>query len=402
MLITKQSWVRILLFNLFIVAFLGFLMRYKISFEFPLLNQKNVQHAHSHFAFGGWVTQTLFFLLVNYLNKNKTGINFFKRYNKLLLLNLICAYGMLISFVIYGYNFISIIFSTSSIFVSFFFTMYYFRDLKTLNTNEIVSNWFKAALVYNVISSFGTFYLAYMMASKNFNQDLYLSSIYYYLHFQYNGWFTLACLGLFFDYLKIPSSIFLKLFQKITIWTCIPIYVLSLLWLKISIGIYAISIVAILIQTVFWFLFLFKTKKRISLKNHLLNLILKFILLSMSIKLILQSLSTIPALSKFAFGTRPVIIAYLHLVLLAIISLSLLFLLANEFLINNQKKIKTSLVIFVSGVLLNEILLATQGFVSIKYISIPFINEYLLTAAIILVAGAFLLYFFSKKSIAYD
>ena len=95
-------------------------MRYKISFEFPLLNQKNVQHAHSHFAFGGWVTQTLFFLLVNYLNKNKTGINFFKRYNKLLLLNLICAYGMLISFVIYGYNFISIIFSTSSIFVSFF------------------------------------------------------------------------------------------------------------------------------------------------------------------------------------------------------------------------------------------------------------------------------------------
>ncbi len=402
MLITKQSWVRILLFNLFIVAFLGFLMRYKISFEFPLLNQKNVQHAHSHFAFGGWVTQTLFFLLVNYLNKNKTEINFFKRYNKLLLLNLICSYGMLISFVIYGYNFISIIFSTSSIIISFFFAMYYFKDLKVLSTNKIVSNWFKAALVYNVISSFGTFYLAYMMASKNFNQDLYLSSIYYYLHFQYNGWFTLACLGLFFDYFKIPNSMFLKLFQKITIWTCIPAYALSILWLKIPIEIYAISIAAILIQTVFWFLFLFKTKKSISLKNHLLNLILKFILLSMSIKLILQSLSTIPALSKFAFGTRPVIIAYLHLVLLAIISLSLLFLLANEFLINNKKKIKTSLIIFVLGVLLNEILLATQGFASIKYISIPFINEYLLTASVFLVIGAFLLYFFSKKSVTYD
>jgi len=402
MLITKQSWIRISLFNLFIVAFLGVLMRYKISFEFPLLHQKNIQHAHSHFAFAGWVTQTLFFLLVNYLDKRNLKINVFKRYKKLLLLNLICAYGMLISFTINGYDFISIFFSTASIFISFFFAIYFYKDLKVLNTNKIVTNWFKAALFYNIISSFGTFYLAYMMASKNFNQDLYLSSIYYYLHFQYNGWFILACFGLFFDYFKISSSKFLVLFQKITIWTCIPIYVLSLLWLKIPSSIYFISIIAISIQTIFWFLFLFKVKKNISLKKHFLNLILKFVLFSISIKFILQTLSTIPALSKFAFGTRPVIIAYLHLVLLAIITLSLLFLLADEFLLNNQKKIKISLTIFSSGVLLNETLLATQGFASIEYISIPFINEFLLIAAIILVVGAFLLYFFSKKSIAYD
>ncbi|WP_152378418.1 hypothetical protein [Flavobacterium haoranii] len=120
MLITKQSWIRISLFNLFIVAFLGVLMRYKISFEFPLLHQKNIQHAHSHFAFAGWVTQTLFFLLVNYLDKRNLKINVFKRYKKLLLLNLICAYGMLISFTTNGYDFISIFFSTASIFISFF------------------------------------------------------------------------------------------------------------------------------------------------------------------------------------------------------------------------------------------------------------------------------------------
>ena len=402
MLVTKQAWIKFSLFNLFIVAFLGFLMRYKISFEFPLLNQKNVQHAHSHFAFAGWVTQTLFLLLVNYLAKNNIEINVFKRYNKLLLLNLICAYGMLVSFVISGYNSISIFFSTASIFISFIFTICFFKDLKHIGSDKIVTNWFKGALIYNVISSIGTFYLAYMMASKNFNQDLYLSSIYYYLHFQYNGWFTLACLGLFFDYFKIQDTTFSALFQKVTIWTCIPVYVLSLLWLKIPIGIYIISIAAILLQTIFWFLFLFKNKKTIHLKNHFLNHILKFILLSMGIKLVLQLLSSIPALSKFAFGTRPVIIAYLHLVLLAIISLSLLFLLAKEFLIYNQRKIKTCLIIFTSGVLLNEILLAIQGFTSVKYISIPFINEFLLAVAIILAAGAFLVYFFSKKRINYD
>jgi hypothetical protein len=42
---TKASfWLKIALFNLFFVAVLGLLMRYKIGFEFPFLNQKNLQH----------------------------------------------------------------------------------------------------------------------------------------------------------------------------------------------------------------------------------------------------------------------------------------------------------------------------------------------------------------------
>ena len=75
---------------------------------------------------------------------------------------------------------------------------HYFKDLKLVNNDLAAKNWFKAAIFFNVISSIGTFYLAYMMASKHFVQDLYLSSIYYYLHFQYNGWFIFACIGLFF------------------------------------------------------------------------------------------------------------------------------------------------------------------------------------------------------------
>ena len=59
---TKPS-VRLLLLNLLIVASLGVLMRYKIAFEFPFFNQKNIQHAHSYFAFSGWVTQALLFFI---------------------------------------------------------------------------------------------------------------------------------------------------------------------------------------------------------------------------------------------------------------------------------------------------------------------------------------------------
>ena len=64
----KHKGLHISIFNLTIVAFLGVLMRYKIGFEFPFFDQKNIQHAHSHFAFTGWITRTLFVLMLLFLH----------------------------------------------------------------------------------------------------------------------------------------------------------------------------------------------------------------------------------------------------------------------------------------------------------------------------------------------
>ena len=65
-------WIRFSIFNLMLVALLGLLMRYKILFEFPLLDQKSLQHSHSHFAFAGWVSHTLITLLIGFLQKHDT------------------------------------------------------------------------------------------------------------------------------------------------------------------------------------------------------------------------------------------------------------------------------------------------------------------------------------------
>ena len=59
----KQKWIGITLINLSIVAILGFTLRSKILFNIPFLDFKHVLHAHSHFAFGGWVSLALFVLL---------------------------------------------------------------------------------------------------------------------------------------------------------------------------------------------------------------------------------------------------------------------------------------------------------------------------------------------------
>ena len=407
MFLNSKLWLKTSIINLLLVAILGLLMRYKIGFEFPFLDQKHLQHSHSHFAFSGWISHTLMVLMIGFLEYKikKTEIQFIKKYNLLLITNLICSYGMLISFIIQGYGAISILFSTSSIVIACVFTFFYFKDLKLISHEDLSKNWFKASLFFNVISSLGTFALAYMMVSKNIQQNEYLSSIYFYLHFQYNGWFFFACMGLLISFLQLKKAE--NLFFNKTFWlffvSCIPAYFLSTLWLKLPTWIYVLTLLSALIQTVTWFKFLFVI---IKLKSNFLEkypLVLRYILffvgVALSLKFILQLGSTIPALSQLAFGFRPIVIAYLHLVLLAIISLFLLFYIYVNQLITFNKKVKNGIIIFTIGVLLNEIILAIQGIASFSYTLIPFVNEMLFGAAIILVSGIGIIVFYSLKKV---
>lgn len=407
MFFKTNFWLKIAVINLLIVAVLGLLMRYKIGFEFPFLDQKYLQHSHSHFAFAGWVSHTLMVLMIGFLEYNikKTTLNFTKKYNFILLVNLICAYGMLVFFIIQGYGFVSIFFSTASIGVACVFAVFYFKDLKLISADNFSINWFKAALFFNVLSSLGTFALAYMMASKNIQQNEYLASIYFYLHFQYNGWFFFACMGLLLSFLQLKrvENNFLKTSFWLFFVSCLPAYFLSTLWLKLPDWIYVITLISALIQTFVWFKFLIiiLKLKQTFFENYpiVLRYILLFVGIALSLKFILQLGSTIPALSQLAFGFRPIVIAYLHLVLLAVISLFLLFYIYANQLISFNKKIKIGLYVFSIGVFLNEIILAIQGVASFSYTLIPFINELLFGAAIVLVCGIGILVFYSLKKV---
>ncbi len=404
MLFKTSFWIRFSIFNLLLVAFLGLLMRYKIGFEFPLLDQKSLQHSHSHFAFAGWVSHTLMTLLISFLQKHDLKNNIaFKKYNSILIGNLICSYVMLFSFIIQGYGAVSITFSTLSIFASYWFAYVFFKDCKQIETKSTAVKWFKAAIFFNVISSLGTFALAYMMATKNIHQNEYLASIYYYLHFQYNGWFFFACMGLLLDYLKVTTSsnrIYSQSFILL-FWSCIAGYFLSTLWLDLPLWIYIITAISAVVQVIIWYL-LFKTIIKenksifVNLPGYLKYLII-FISLALSVKFLLQLGSTIPAVSELAFGFRPIVIAYLHLILLAIISLFLLFYVyANNFVVINKKTI-LGLILFSLGVILNEVVLGIQGVASLSYTLIPFINESLFGIALLLFTSILWTTFYSKK-----
>lgn len=381
-------WLKFSIVNLFLVALLGMLMRYKIGFDFPFLVQKHLLHSHSHFAFTGWISHTLMVLMVYYLKTKTTKVTL-PKYSWLIIANLICSYGMLVFFIIQGYAFWSILFSTLSIFVSYFFAYYFIKDLKYIK-GETSVNWYKGALFFYVISSFGTFFLAYTVASKDFMFNPYLASIYYYLHFQYNGWFLFACIGLLADYLKLNEAEN-KVFNTSYRWlfaSTLVTYVLSVLWLKIPTWLYVITVIFSVIQLVVWMnMFLLISRKKGGILKQqpvFLQYFLKFAGLCLTLKFTFQLLSVIPSLSQFVFGVRSIIIAYLHLILLAIFSLFLLYYIyANKFLTLN-KSIKTGLIFFAIGIFLNEFILAIQGMSAFGYILIPKINTFLFGAALVL------------------
>ena len=392
------KWIRISLFNLLVVALLGVLMRYKIGFSFPFFDQKYLQHAHSHFAFAGWVSQMLMACMVRLLGATLSPARV-RQYETVLWANWAAAVGMLVAFSMQGYGLYSISLSTLSILISFYFTGLYVHDLK--RTPAICQpQWFVAALVWNILSTLGTFFLAWMMATRHIPQHPYLASVYWYLHFQYNGWFFFACMGLLVQhmwdrYRLVPP---LRVFWFFAA-SCLPAYGLSILWLKLPVWLYGLVVAASFLQFTGWFLFL-RSRASLQLLQNTRGLgfyLLIYLASAASIKFCLQLGSVVPAVSQLAFGFRPVVIAYLHLVLLAITTM---FLVAYAYLrqqISASRLSRGAIAAFMAGVFLNEAALAAQGVASFSYTLLPFMNEILFIIAVFILTSLALLLYASRR-----
>jgi hypothetical protein len=398
-----RRWVTITLFSLLLVAILGVLLRYKITFSFPLLNQKHLQHSHSHFALGGWLTQLLMILLASSVSSAIDKVRF-KKYNFILFSNLIISYGMLVSFLLQGYGAVSITFSTLSILIIYYFGIQLWKDMKKAPTQKVSFIWFKASIIFAILSSLGIAMLAYIMATHTVNIKLQQATTYFYLHFQYNGWFTFACLGLLIEMLS-NKNVHIKGLQKF-FWiyaiACIPAYFLSVLWLSLPLWIYLLVIISAAILIIGWIWFFLRIRKQLPLVILQIPTISKWLLgcsaLAFTIKVVLQAGSTIPSLNNMAFGYRPIVIGYLHLVFLGIITL---FLLGYLFYMGYLKVLKitcSGIILFLIGIILNELMLMMQGLAAMGYYSVPYINEILLGITMLMLIGVSLINIGANKN----
>jgi hypothetical protein len=390
---TKQ-WIQIALINFCVVALAGVTMRYKINFSLPAVNQKYLMHAHSQFAFVGWVAVGLMTLMVRYLIRNNVQTNY-RKYHWILMADVIASYAMFISFIIQGYDVWSITFSTLTIFISYFFIFFYWKDLNKVVDAGFSRAWQKAALLLWAFSSLGAFTLAYLMANHIMIQDLYFSAVYFFMHFQYNGWFLFVCFGVFFSYMHRLGLIRIGVLSRrlfiVMAVTVVPTYFLSILWMRLPLALHWIANISAVFQllVLFYFFKILKVVRKSESIQFTWSTKWLWIMASTAfiLKIILQMLSTMPFLSHFAFGFRPVVIGYLHLSFVGIISLFILGY-VNEFIHRFRGRVSgIGAVIFVTGFVVQEIILMLQGLEAMNVEPIKYANIILFYCAILMAAG---------------
>ncbi|RXP55794.1 hypothetical protein EC396_08160 [Lutibacter sp. HS1-25] len=383
-------------FTLFILASLyGLLIRWNFAFPIMSFPYKNVLQSHSHVAFLGWGYIFVITLISEcYLTKIQQKSKLYS-YSFVIALLAVCL--MLVSFPLGGYKVFSIVllsvFGLSSYIVSF-------KLLRFLKGNTFSLKFIKYGIYYYLLSSLATWFLAFVLITQG-KSSLYYNTVYFYLHFLYNGFFVFALFGLLFKLFEnkqilISTKLQQNFFSYLNI-ACIPAYVLSVLWSGVSMHFYIVGFIAAILQFISLF-FLIKIVKQVwqQLKwNAISKLLFKVLLLAYTLKIIMQICSSIPYFVEKALALKPfLIIGYLHLFTLGFMS-AFIFLLLNEFgKIELQSKMSTmGVYLFLLGVLFTEVLLFGQGLLMILGIaSIENYNLYVLIVSMIVVLGLSFIY----------
>src|SRR5690606_29611033 len=181
------------------------------------------------------------------------------RYRPLFLLMQAMLVAMMISFPLQGYGAFPIVFSTIHTLCLAVFSFRLFADLRSMPAS--VSVWHtKASLIFFLISAVGPFAIAATAMMGLAQTQWYYFAVYYYLHFQYNGFFTFGVLALFVLVLesnKIQYDV--SAMRSATGWLAIatvPSYFLSVLWAEPGIVYNIIAGTAALIQLYAAYIFL--------------------------------------------------------------------------------------------------------------------------------------------------
>jgi hypothetical protein len=373
---------------LFIALLLGLLLRWHFVEPVSGLKFPYWLHGHSHMMFLGWVFNTLFLAFAEVVSPDK------KRYVNLFVFVQVLLVGMMISFPLQGYGAISITLSTLHTLSIFVFSAWIFRDTKGSST---LSTWFaRRSLFFFLLSSLGPFTLGPLVANGLGQSHWYYFAVYYYLHFQYNGVFLFGILSLIFRFLeekKINVDVHrCRRASAIMFWSVFPCYALSLLWAKpgmffnfIGLGGGILQIIAVMM--------LFKAQGSVTVVWSTLKRRTKPLLvvagLSFVLKLLLQLLSSHQAIANLAYEIRPFTIAYLHLVLIGVVTFALLAWYHEQKIISLKNPAGVFLLIV--GFAASELTMIAGPLCGVATPLILFVFSSMLVAGILITIGRFVL-----------
>jgi hypothetical protein len=233
-----------------------------------------------------------------------------------------------LSFPFQGYGAVSITFSSLHTLGAFVYVVLFFRSAK--NQRSVALMLARVALFFLLLSAVGPFLLAYLKANGLDQSNWYRLSIYFYLHFLYNGFFFFGVLSLFMKLLE--GSMTDRDLRTITIGSyiliasCIPAYLLSTLWTQPPFIYNIAGFVSAFAQLIGVLCFVRPLAKFFVQPRFPTHEIWLFSLSfsALLLKFILQLISAFPTAAAFSNEFRAIVIAYLHLTLLGFITLFLI------------------------------------------------------------------------------
>ncbi|BET68240.1 hypothetical protein ASA1KI_31580 [Opitutales bacterium ASA1] len=360
---TTRTMFRVAWVFLLVTAAVGVLLRAKAVLPLEGVDYSHLLHTHSHVAFLGWVHDAFFALAcVLFVSKERM-----RGYVRLFAWTQLAVVGMLVTFPLQGYARESIAFSTLHMVAAFVFVV---RLWKEPGGSPAARGFLRAALVFVVLSGLGPLALGPLAATGHGGSVWYHLSIYWYLHLQYDGWFVFFLLAAGLQALARAGVDLDALAARRALgWLaggCFFGYALSTLWMEPHWTLYVVAGAAGGAQLVGavslaravghpgW-----RVLARLpAFERRLLVLALG----ALALKFALQFAGAFPVLATFAFGSRHMAIAFLHLVFLGFATPALLAAARICGWMRTTRVASVGVVVFVVSAALGEALLLPPSF----------------------------------------
>lgn len=364
----SKNWNFISILFFLIIALLGTYLRSYIYI--PLLFEyRNLVHAHSHIAFQGWLYLASFMLLTR-LYLSPTGYKK-GRYALQFRITLLVLIGILISFILQGYAFYSILFSVLFQLLNYWFIYRFIKDYRKEKKSQTISILFiYTGLFFNLISSVFPFFIGFFSAKKDISHEIYNALVYSFLHFQYNAWFLFIAIGLFIRSLeekkiRIPRKLCIHFYILLLI-SVIPAVALSMGGMSFFSTIRNIAYTASVLQILAGICLIIILIKVLPLffqqTSKLVNYFWGIFLVCLLLKISIQSISILPWLQSLAFVEKNLILSYLHLVFIGVLSTSFLVSLIEQKFLSINLWLKIGAAVGFLGFLITELIMFLGGF----------------------------------------
>ena len=374
----KKLWIYPLSFGI-LGAFIGLVLRYAYTGSIIAFPFKNVLHAHSHVMLLGFIFNALLILVwINFVKSiDKVSFRYYVAMQ-------ICMAIMIVAFILQGYAFYSILFSTLHLGISYILLV---RLWKRLEGNKSIILLVKFGIFFHFLSSLGPYALGPLMVLDMKESPWYRQAIFFYLHFQFYGVYFIWIVALMANKVKLiitKKHVFVLVFGLILLYAHSLDYNFNHWLIKFFGGLGSTLVFAIL--------FGFRASF-IKLNRNLRNIY--YLILTVAI---INIVGTFPFFTDLVVNNRFVLVAWLHFLFLGLyVPFIWVFL---------EKRIYLSIwILYAVSVILSEIFLIFPGFFSqwslVSVMDLLFITYFGIFLSISIVHGNYIFKSDSDERLGY-